>query len=276
MFRDIGANLTNKAFAADLSSTLERAQSAGVCFIDVTGTDVASSIRAARMARERPDLLGATAGIHPHWAKDCSPAALLEIERLLALPEVLMCGEMGLDHARNHSTPAQQARAFEAQLDLAQDCGKPLFLHCREAFGEFIEILDRRPHLWSRAIVHCFTGGPDEARALAERGAWFGITGWIADKRRNAPLLSALPLIPLSRMMAESDAPYLMPVNRPKSQTRDRNEPAFVPWVVEAIAQSLGASPEDIGRVLFDNAERLIGRASPAPQASGSSSSSPR
>lgn len=267
MHRDIGANLTNKVFSPDLADVLTRAQASGVSFIDVTGTDLASSQRASAMAREHPLILGATAGIHPHGAKACSPEALQQISELLARPEVLMCGEMGLDHARNYSTPAEQAFAFESQLDMAEDCGKPLFLHCRDAFDEFIAILDRRPSLWPRAIVHCFTGGPDQARALAERGAYFGITGWVADKRRNAPLLAALPLIPLARLMVESDAPYLMPVNRPKSQTRDRNEPAFVPWVVKSVAEALGMDPKDIEQAAFDNAERLIGRAPASPAA---------
>lgn len=264
MMRDIGANLTGRHFAHDLEETLDRAVAAGVGFIDITGTDEASSAKAELMASSRPDLLGATAGIHPHGAKHFNAASQRRIADLLARPRVLMCGEMGLDYARNYSTPEEQRRAFEAQLELASHVAKPLFLHCREAFSDFVAAIDRRPSLWAKSIVHCFTGDANEAAALVERGAHIGITGWIADKRRNAPLLAAMARIPLERIMIETDAPYLMPINKPKSQTRDRNEPAHLPWVAQAVAQALGVDAAAIAKISFDNAERLIGRGLPA------------
>jgi TatD DNase family protein len=260
MLRDIGANLTSNKFSSDLDSVLRRAQEAGVAFIDVTGVDVESSQTALALARRHPGLLGATAGVHPHAAARLDEGALEALGALLAEPEVLMCGEMGLDYARSICEPNLQRRAFDAQLELAASLNKPLFLHCRDAFDDFFKALDRHPQLWSRSIVHCFTGGPEQARACAERGAYFGVTGWVADKRRNGPLLQALPLIPMDRLLLETDAPYLIPLNRPKTQARDRNEPSLLPWVASAVAQSLGASIEDVIQASWINAERLIGR----------------
>ena len=264
--RDIGANLAGKQFAKDLGEVITRARQAGVEFVDVTGTDVESSRRAVELARAHPGFLGATAGAHPHGARNLDEAGLLALLEMLALPQVLMCGEMGLDYARDFSEPAAQRRAFEAQLDLAEECGKPLFLHCRDAFDDFVSIMDRKPQLWERAIVHCFTGGRDEARAYVERGAHVGVTGWIADKRRNGPLLDAMVSIPLARLLLETDAPYLMPVNKPKSQTRDRNEPANLGWVARAVAAAMGLPEQDVARAALANADRLIGRG-PAPAA---------
>lgn len=262
--RDIGANLTHKKFQGSIAEVITRAKGAGVDFVDVTGTDLSSSETALALARERPDFLGATAGIHPHAAKDMDGPGLLRLRTLLADPCVLMCGEMGLDFARNFSEPAEQHSAFEAQLDLAEEVSKPLFLHCRDAFDEFVSVLDRRPALWSRSIVHCFTGNRSQAEALVERGAWIGITGWVADKRRNAGLLAALPAIPLSRLMIETDAPYLTPLNRPGAQSRDLNEPANLLWVVRALGAALDLDPIEVGAACARNADKLIGR-SPIP-----------
>lgn len=258
--RDIGANLAGKQFVNDLDEVITRAHQAGVEFIDITGTDIASSRRAIELARARPGSLGATAGVHPHGARLFDATAMHALRDMLAQPEVLMCGEMGLDYARNYSLPAQQRAAFEAQLDLADEINKPLFLHCRDAFDDFVSIMDRKPGRWKRAIVHCFTGVKDEARAYVERGAYIGITGWIADKRRNAPLLGAMKSIPLSRLLLETDAPYLMPGNKPKSQTRDRNEPANLPWVAQAVAESLGVPEDEVASAALANADQLIGR----------------
>jgi TatD DNase family protein len=258
--RDIGANLTGKPFHADIGEVITRAQEAGVKFIDVTGTDTLSSERAAQLAQAYPHTLGSTAGIHPHAAKTCDPANLAKIRHLLAAPHVLMCGEMGLDFARNYSTPHEQRNAFESQLDIAQEIGKPLFLHCRDAFDEFLAIMDKRPQLWKRSIVHCFTGNKKEATALMERGAFIGLTGWITDKRRNTSVLEAIKSYPLDKIMIETDAPYLMPLNMPKSQLRDRNEPAHLIWVARALAKSIGRDEEEVMKTTYMNAESLIGR----------------
>lgn len=262
--RDIGANLASKQFHLDVGEVVTRARDAGVLFIDVTGTDLDSSERAVALAIEHPQYLGASAGIHPHGARACGPASLARLRHLLLQPQTLMCGEMGLDYARDFSTRPEQLSAFESQLDLSEEFDKPLFLHCREAFDEFVSILDKRPRLWSKAIVHCFTGDSEQARALSERGAFIGVTGWITDKRRNAELALAVTSYPLDKILIETDAPYLMPLNKPKSQTRGRNEPANLVWVARALAALLGRDADEVIRATRGNADRLIGRP-PAP-----------
>lgn len=264
MLRDIGANLTGAQFNADLDAVLLRAKSAKIAFIDITGTDLKSSKAAAALAIKDPAFLGSSAGIHPHSAKHADMASLAEIAALLSRDEVLMCGEMGLDFDRNYSTPAEQIWAFNAQLDIAEQVGKPLFLHCRKAHAQFIQAMDAHPNLWQRAIVHCFTGSKNEAAAYLERGAHIGITGWIADARRNHDLLDAMTIIPPDRILLETDAPYLMPLNKPKSQARDRNEPSYLHWVAKGVADIKGMTIDEVAIITFSNAEKLIGRGLPS------------
>ena len=259
--RDIGANLTSSQFAKDLDAVLARARDAGVNTIDVTGTSLANSRQAIVLAEAHPGRLFATAGCHPHQAKDWDARSAGELERLLKHPCVRMSGEMGLDFDRNFSTPAQQVHAFEAQLEVAAGfADKPLFLHCRSAHRAFLEVMDRRPAALTRIIVHCFTDGPDEAAAYLERGFHIGITGWVADEKRAQALRLALKRIPLERLLIETDAPYLLPLNKPGAQRRDRNEPAYLKHVAEALAPFYGIGAQALGEATERNAEALIGR----------------
>jgi TatD DNase family protein len=257
---DIGANLTSPQFAKDLDAVVARARAAGVQAIDVTGTSLENSRRALALARAHPGYLWATAGCHPHHAKDWGGGSAAELRTLLSQPEVRMVGEMGLDFDRNFSTPVQQRQAFEAQLEVAAEFGgKPLFLHCRSAYPAFLEIMDRRPAVLKKVIVHCFTDGESEAQAYVERGFHLGITGWVADDKRAAALRRALAHIPLERLLIETDAPYLLPLNKPGAQRRDRNEPAYLVHVAEALAPFYGLTPQELGAATQRNAQALIG-----------------
>ncbi|MES2886463.1 MAG: TatD family hydrolase [Pseudomonadota bacterium] len=261
--RDIGANLTSPQFARDLPAVLERARAAGVRTIDVTGTSLDNARQALALARAHPGFLTATAGCHPHHAKDWDRASAEALHRLLAEPEVRMAGEMGLDFDRNFSTPPQQRLAFEAQLEVAAEfADKPLFLHCRSAHPAFLEIMDRRPAALTKVIVHCFTDGLREAQAYLERGFYIGVTGWVSDDRRATALREALAEIPIERLLIETDAPYLRPMNLPEAAgRRGRNEPAFLVHVARALAPFYGLSATELGAMTARNADQLIGSA---------------
>ena len=130
---DIGGNLTHASFRHDLRDVLARARTAGVHAIVVTGTTVIESRQAAALADAHPDLLYATAGVHPHHARECDERTIPRLRALAAHPRVVAIGECGLDFNRNYSPHPDQERWFEAQLDLACELGKPLFLHSRDA-----------------------------------------------------------------------------------------------------------------------------------------------
>ena len=252
---DIGANLTHESFAHDLTTVLSTAHAVGVERLIVTGASIDGAQAALQLAKGHPGTLFATAGVHPHHAKDWRPADLETLRALLAEPQVVAAGECGLDYFRNFSTPQQQADVFQQQLELAVESGKPVFLHQRDGHDAFLEILDPYlPHL-SRAVAHCFTGEGEELARYVERGLYIGITGWICDERRGHHLIDLIPGIPADRLMIETDAPYLMPRSlRPKPKTR-RNEPQYLPEVLRAVAAAAGRNPAQVAAETTRNAE---------------------
>ncbi len=243
---DIGANLTKGRFDSDRTQVIERAAAAGVRQMIVTGTDLAASEAATDLAATHPGKLFATAGVHPHQAKDWSYDASAAIKELAERSEVVAIGESGLDFDRNYSSPVDQERAFAAQLSIAAETGLPLFLHERDAHIRTLEMLDAagRP----KGVLHCFTGGPDQARAYLERGLHLGVTGWLCDERRGNALREAVKIIPPDRLLLETDAPFLYPRDLEwpldgegaKKPSRNRNEPAFLPHISRAAANLRG------------------------------------
>ena len=151
----------------------------------VTGTTVDESEKALALAESHPGVLFATAGVHPHHARDCGPDTITKLKDLLSDRRVVALGECGLDFNRNYSPHPDQEKCFIAQLELASHFKKPLFLHSRDAHPRFAEIL--KHHQVKNAVAHCFTGERDELRACLDLGLCIGITGWICDERRRAP-----------------------------------------------------------------------------------------
>ena len=240
---DIGCNLTHESFDKDLPEVIAQAQAQGVVHMVVTGASEAGSIKACQLAEQWPDVLTATAGVHPHLASDFSRDTASVLADLHRHERVVAVGECGLDYFRDFSPRPAQRRAFEQQLELAVDCGKPVFLHQREAHQDFIAILrEFRPHL-SQGVVHCFTDSRQAMLDYLEMDLHIGITGWICDERRGHHLKEFVHEIPAERLMIETDAPYLKPRNlRPKVRTH-RNEPQWLPWIAGTVAACRNVSP---------------------------------
>jgi TatD DNase family protein len=256
---DIGANLTHDSFDADRDAVLTRAAAAGVARIVVTGTSVTSSVQAAALCEVHPRSLFATAGVHPHNATGFDTHTAAALRSLLANPAFVAVGECGLDFFRDYSPRDAQRRAFAAQLELAAEIGKPVFLHQRDAHEEFVATLAPLRGSLLGGVAHCFTGGPQELRAYLELELYIGVTGWVCDERRGAALRAAVPLIPLDRLLVETDAPYLLPRDlAPKPQTR-RNEPRFLAHVLERVAALRGEPVDVVAQATTANAERLFG-----------------
>lgn len=169
-------------------------------------------------------------------------------------PGIRAAGECGLDYYRNLATPAAQAKAFAAQLDLAQELALPVFLHQRDAHDDFLAILGPRLKDLPPVVAHCFTAGERELDAYLELGMYIGITGWICDERRGLHLRELVSRIPENRLMLETDAPYLLPRTlRPKPKTR-RNEPAWLVEVAEMVAQCRDVSLDHLATTTTANA----------------------
>lgn len=260
---DIGANLTSRRFHSDLEAVLERAQAAGLSQLLITGTDLEVSREALVLAQSqcqsRPGFLYTTAGVHPHNAKHWNQASGKELQALLEAEPVVALGECGLDFNRNFSPPEDQLACFEAQLALAGDCQKPVFLHQRDAHEAFMPLLRRYRKDLVGAVVHCFTGSEAELRDYLALDCYIGITGWLCDKRRGAGLRELVSLIPEERLLIETDAPYLLPQNLPKDLNTKRNEPGFLPYVLQTLAECRKQSPDELARLTGDNGRRLFG-----------------
>jgi TatD DNase family protein len=254
---DIGANLTHASFREDLEAVLARSRDARVGTIIVTGTSVAESQHAVALAESHPQLY-ATAGVHPHHARECDEATIPALRTLALHPRVVALGECGLDFNRNYSPHPDQEKWFEAQLDLACEIGKPLFLHSRDAHPRFADMLRERRSQLPRAVAHCFTGDKAELHAYLDLGLYIGVTGWICDERRGAHLLELVREIPRERLLIETDSPYLTPRDlRPQPRAR-RNEPAFLPHILRTVARALGRPAEEIGDETARNARELF------------------
>jgi TatD DNase family protein len=185
---DIGLNLAHDSFDRDRDRVMADAWDAGVRFAVITGSTLASSRAAIELVRARPQFLRATAGVHPHHAREFHDADVPALVALVALPEVGAVGECGLDYFRNFSPHADQERVFHSQLELAGGSRKPVFLHQRDAHAAFVGVLrEYRPRL-AGGVAHCFTGDDAELDDYLGLGLYIGITGWICDERRGLHL----------------------------------------------------------------------------------------
>jgi TatD DNase family protein len=253
---DIGVNFHSSQLGGKTAELLERARAAGVIHILATGTSLHSSEQAVELAGQHPHVW-ATAGVHPHGARDYDRQAASQLAALWQHPRVVAVGECGLDYNRMFSPRDAQRHAFEAQLAAAGATGKPLFLHCRDAFGDFHAMLRDAAAQGARGVVHCFTGAAAEAEAYLALGFDIGITGWVTDTARGGDLRDALRAIPLERLHLETDAPYLRPKNAGK--TRPYNEPALLPHIAAAVAQLMGLPVEALAKQATANSRRLFG-----------------
>jgi TatD DNase family protein len=237
---DIGANLTHESFRHDFDDVLSRAQAHGVAQLVVTGASAHGSRDAFALARAHPGFLFATAGMHPHHASDFDADSEYLFRELHAHDEVVAVGETGLDYHRNFSPREAQLFAFERQLQLAVDCGKPLFLHQRDAHADFLGLMDNVRGRIGAAVVHCFTGEKAELFDYLDRDFYIGITGWICDERRGSHLRELVRHIPSERLLLETDAPYLLPRNVKPMPSHRRNEPMYLAHICAEVARDRG------------------------------------
>jgi TatD DNase family protein len=265
---DIGVNLLHPQFDPDRQAVIERSRLAGITCMIVTGTDLEVSRAAVDLCRQPGAALVCTAGIHPHDARSAPSGWREDLRALAREAPVVAIGETGLDFNRNFSPPHIQEKLFRDQLALAAELNLPVFVHERDASDSVLqtlnEVLGHRGCASLGVVVHCFTGDLAALDAYLELGCHIGITGWVCDRRRGAGLRALVPRIPLDRLLAETDAPFLRPHNAPADNHGRRNEPALLPWVIATLAEQLELPPERIAQETAANAQRLF-RLSPTP-----------
>lgn len=262
MLIDVGVNLTNNRFDKDRDDLIIRAINQGVEKLLITGTSVYESQQALALCedyqKKTPNTLFATAGVHPHDADGVSEDYLAQLTQLAKQPYVKAIGECGLDFNRNFSAPEQQLKVFKEQISLAAELNMPLFLHQRDAFDPWFTELKPFIHRIPAMVAHCFTGNKIELEQCLAANMYIGITGWLCDERRGKQLQDIIKLIPLNRLLIETDAPYLTPRTirpRPKSS---RNEPSYLPYIVQQIADLTAIDPNEIACQTSINARKVF------------------
>lgn len=256
---DIGVNLTHDSFDHDRDQVIERARNAGVTRMIVTGASREHSPKALELARAHPGVLYATAGVHPHHASEYTAECDAEIRALHAHPEVVGVGETGLDYFRDFSPRPAQRRAFERQLEIAAENGKPLFLHQRDAHADFMAVMKAFEGRLGPAVVHCFTGTREELFDYLDQDWHIGITGWLCDERRGRHLREIVHNIPANRLMVETDSPYLLPRTLAPMPRDRRNEPMNLPHILAELARDRGEAAEATAAATTATAQAFFG-----------------
>jgi TatD DNase family protein len=258
---DTHAHLFYPEYKDDINLVLERAEAAGVTKIIVPGTDVASSLEAITMA-ERFENLYAAVGIHPHEAAKTNDESLKMIEDLCKHPKVVAIGEIGLDYYYDYSPRDQQKELFKNQLGIAVRVNKPVVIHTRESSEDAYAIVrsvisgnpewKKDPAKSMRGVFHCFPGTSVEASDLSGMGFFVSYPGIVTFKKSTS--LEVVKEIGVSKILLETDAPYMTPVPfRGK-----RNEPSHIPLIGKKIADALGVSEEEVARTTTANANLLF------------------
>ena len=249
---DSHCHLDDKQFNPDRDQVIARALEAGVERMMAIGTgsgppDLEAGLRLARQHA----FIYATVGVHPHDAAKATPETFAAMEALAADAKVLAIGEIGLDYHYDFSPRGTQRDVFVAQLELAERAGKPIVIHTREAWDDTLRLL--REHWTGGGIMHCFSGGPAEARQALDLGFYLSFGGVLTFPKAEA-LREAARTAPEDRLLLETDAPYLAPV--PKRGKR--NEPAFLVETARRLAEVRGVAPERIAEQTSANFERLL------------------
>jgi TatD DNase family protein len=256
---DTHVHLDFDAYDADRDSVLSRAQAVGITRFIIPGVDEETSRNAVRLSAEYPGVVYAAVGWHPNSTADFTPDNLALVHELSSNPGIVAIGEIGLDYHWDKSPKAKQTEAFEAQLALAAELGLPVIIHNRESSADLIPILERwaaslRGDLKTRpGVLHSVSAPFDLAMRAIEAGFYVGFTGPITYKNADDTRKLAAA-VPLDRIMVETDGPYLTPA----PYRGQRNEPAYIPYIVERLATARGISEPEIELATTANAERLF------------------
>ncbi|MBT5926589.1 MAG: hydrolase TatD [Verrucomicrobia bacterium] len=255
---DIGLNLTHDSFDHDRKEVLQRALDSGVKRMVLTGSSEEGSHKALKLAKAHPGTFYATAGIHPHHAKEVNGDTFTILSKLHSMPEIVAVGECGLDYFRDISPRTTQEKVFITHLEMAMANQLPMFLHQRDSGDAFISILKDYREKLSDVVVHCFTDDKKVLFGLLDLECHIGITGWICDERRGKHLKELVPSIPVNRLMIETDAPYLMPRDLDPKPKTQRNEPMHLLHIAREIAKCTGKSFEQLAQETTASAESFF------------------
>lgn len=249
-FVDTHAHLTDLAFADDCEEVITRAKECGVEFIITSGYNLSSSIDAVKLA-EKYDGVFASVGFYPENCEEYDEKAL----KILAKAEkVVAIGEIGLQYTEGMPAKEKQIEVFERQIKLAYEMGLPVVIHCREAYGDCLEVLKRNiEYLKFGGTLHCYSGSKEMAEEFVKLGLHISVGG-VSTFKNAEKIKEVAKCVPLEKILLETDCPYLTP----HPYRGKRNEPKFIPTIAENLANLKGVSVEEVARITTQNARRLF------------------
>lgn len=254
---DTHVNLHGEAFADDLNEVLDRAREAGIRRFLAICDRFDNFPSVLGIARSHADIW-CSVGTHPHHAKDFTHITTQDIIEAARDPDVVAIGETGLDFHYGYSPEAEQAASLKVHIAAARETGLPLILHTREADDLMADILEAEFAAGAfRPLLHCYTGGKDLASRALDLGAYFSVSGILSFKSARE-VREVISDIPLDRIILETDCPYLAPV----PMRGRRNEPAYLPFVADALAALKGVPAEEVRETTEANALALFSRIS--------------
>ena len=253
---DAHCHLQDQRIFPDAELFLQRAKEAGVEKMAVKGCAESDWSRVIQLQKKHPDRLYMAFGLHPWFIKERSIHWLecLE-EKLLEYPDASV-GEIGIDHAFAGRNDADQEKVFLAQMKLAVRLNRPVTIHCRQAWGRLIKLLDQLEML-PPLLIHCFGGSVETAQELLRRGAFISFSGTIT-RPENKKARGVIRSIPANRLLLETDAPDLLPHNLPFSSSPTINQPAYLPFILAHAAVLRGESEEYLKKITFQNASQFF------------------
>lgn len=253
MLIDTHCHLDLDPLAGSVEAVLARARASGVEACLTIGTSVEGSRANVELARRHP-MLRAAVGVHPNDADTVTDETLAQIDALAADPVVAAVGEVGLDEYRQEAAPANQRRALQGFLAIAQRRHLPVAIHCRNAYEPLLDLLREASRPAVRGVIHCASGPAEFIEGALALGFHISFAGNVTFPNAHA-LRQLVLLVPEDRLLIETDAPFLAP----QPVRGQPNEPAHVAHTAAALAQLRGTTPEALGASTSRNARRLFG-----------------
>lgn len=252
---DTHVNLHGEPFADDLEEVLTRARGAGVSrFLAIC--DRFDNFPAILSIAQANDDIWCSAGVHPHHAKDFGSLTVEQLIDAASNPEVVAIGETGLDFHYGYSAEKDQVESLQKHIAAARNTGLPLILHTREADDLMADILEKEFQKGAfQPLLHCYTGGADLAQRALALGAYVSVSGILSFKSAGE-VRAVIADVPMDRIILETDCPYLAPV----PMRGRRNEPAYLPFVADALADLKGMSSDEVKQITEENAIRLFSK----------------
>ena len=261
MYIDTHAHLYEEDYSQDIDIVIARAKEAGAVKVLVPPTDVASTLKAVNLCRRYTGFCHPMIGLHPEDVSDNYPQALQQLEQMLIddiesnEPQFVAVGEVGLDYYWDKTHKEEQKDAFRVQTEWAAKYSLPLMIHSRNTGSDLLDCLRPwRDKLTRGGVFHCFSGSRETARELLNfcPNFFIGIGGVLTFKKSNLP--ETVRDIPLDRIVLETDSPYMAPT----PMRGKRNEPAYIPYIINMLAKAKGISPAEVGEITTRNAMKLF------------------